>query len=94
MATAPQITKKKKAVLDGVFKAELNNFLMKELAEDGYSGVEVCPDYHFFLFLFFSSARLSSISSGSQLSCSHRLSQNLNHWNKRQLSLSVFFSSQ
>ncbi|KIH51102.1 hypothetical protein ANCDUO_18814 [Ancylostoma duodenale] len=41
MATAPQITKKKKAVLDGVFKAELNNFLMKELAEDGYSGVEV-----------------------------------------------------
>lgn len=26
---------------DGVFKAELNNFLMKELAEDGYSGVEV-----------------------------------------------------
>nr|CDJ85634.1 K Homology and Ribosomal protein S3 domain containing protein [Haemonchus contortus] len=41
MASAPQITKKKKAVLDGVFKAELNNFLMKELAEDGYSGVEV-----------------------------------------------------
>uniref|UniRef100_A0A1I7X7B6 Small subunit ribosomal protein S7 n=1 Tax=Heterorhabditis bacteriophora TaxID=37862 RepID=A0A1I7X7B6_HETBA len=40
MATAPQITKKKKAVQDGVFKAELNNFLMKELAEDGYSGVE------------------------------------------------------
>ncbi len=29
------------AVADGVFKAELNNFLMKELAEDGYSGVEV-----------------------------------------------------
>ncbi|VBB29035.1 unnamed protein product, partial [Acanthocheilonema viteae] len=27
--------------LDGIFKAELNNFLMKELAEDGYSGVEV-----------------------------------------------------
>uniref|UniRef100_A0A1I7ZGS5 KH type-2 domain-containing protein n=1 Tax=Steinernema glaseri TaxID=37863 RepID=A0A1I7ZGS5_9BILA len=38
---AQQITKKRKAVLDGVFKAELNNFLMKELAEDGYSGVEV-----------------------------------------------------
>lgn len=35
------ITKKRKAVQDGVFKAELNNFLMKELAEDGYSGVEV-----------------------------------------------------
>uniref|UniRef100_A0A0N5AE15 40S ribosomal protein S3 n=1 Tax=Syphacia muris TaxID=451379 RepID=A0A0N5AE15_9BILA len=41
MATAQQITKKRKAVQDGVFKAELNNFLMKELAEDGYSGVEV-----------------------------------------------------
>jgi len=38
---AQQITKKRKAVADGVFKAELNNFLMKELAEDGYSGVEV-----------------------------------------------------
>uniref|UniRef100_A0A914R9K7 40S ribosomal protein S3 n=1 Tax=Parascaris equorum TaxID=6256 RepID=A0A914R9K7_PAREQ len=40
MAAAQQITKKRKAVQDGVFKAELNNFLMKELAEDGYSGVE------------------------------------------------------
>ena len=28
-------------VADGVFKAELNNFLTRELAEDGYSGVEV-----------------------------------------------------
>lgn len=28
-------------VADGVFKAELNSFLSKELAEDGYSGVEV-----------------------------------------------------
>jgi small subunit ribosomal protein S3e len=36
-----QITKKRKFVADGVFKAELNNFLMRELAEDGYSGVEV-----------------------------------------------------
>uniref|UniRef100_A0A914KNI3 40S ribosomal protein S3 n=1 Tax=Meloidogyne incognita TaxID=6306 RepID=A0A914KNI3_MELIC len=35
------ITKKRKAIQDGLFKAELNNFLMKELAEDGYSGVEV-----------------------------------------------------
>lgn len=34
-------TKKRKFVADGVFKAELNNFLMRELAEDGYSGVEV-----------------------------------------------------
>jgi len=38
---ATQITKKRKFVSDGIFKAELNNFLMKELAEDGYSGVEV-----------------------------------------------------
>ena len=28
-------------VNDGVFKAELNEFLTRELAEDGYSGVEV-----------------------------------------------------
>ncbi len=28
-------------VADGVFKAELNNFLSQELSEDGYSGVEV-----------------------------------------------------
>ena len=40
MAQQP-ISKKKKAVQDGIFKAELNNFLMKELAEDGYAGVEV-----------------------------------------------------
>jgi len=38
---AVQTTKKRKFVADGVFKAELNNFLMRELAEDGYSGVEV-----------------------------------------------------
>uniref|UniRef100_A0A914YG30 40S ribosomal protein S3 n=1 Tax=Panagrolaimus superbus TaxID=310955 RepID=A0A914YG30_9BILA len=36
-----QITKKRKAVQDGIFKAELNNYLMKELAEDGYAGVEI-----------------------------------------------------
>ena len=28
-------------VADGVFKAELNELLTRELAEDGYSGVEV-----------------------------------------------------
>merc|ERR1711992_11870 len=33
--------KKRKFVADGVFKAELNEFLTRELAEDGYSGVEV-----------------------------------------------------
>merc|ERR1711976_1103504 len=36
-----QISKKRKFVADGVFKAELNEFLKRELAEDGYSGVEV-----------------------------------------------------
>jgi small subunit ribosomal protein S3e len=36
-----QISKKKKFVADGVFYAELNEFLQRELAIDGYSGVEV-----------------------------------------------------
>merc|ERR1712004_800271 len=40
MATHP-ISKKRKFVADGVFKAELNRLLTRELAEDGYSGVEV-----------------------------------------------------
>jgi len=35
------ISKKRKFVNRGVFKAELNEFFTKELAEDGYSGVEV-----------------------------------------------------
>ncbi|CEP03403.1 40S ribosomal protein S3 [Plasmodiophora brassicae] len=35
------ISKKRKFVADGVFYAELNNFLMEELAEDGYAGVDV-----------------------------------------------------
>ena len=38
---ATQVSKKRKFVADGVFKAELNEFLTRELAEDGYSGVEV-----------------------------------------------------
>lgn len=38
---ANPISKKRKFVGDGVFKAELNEFLTRELAEDGYSGVEV-----------------------------------------------------
>ncbi|KAB1272405.1 40S ribosomal protein S3 [Camelus dromedarius] len=37
---AVQISKKRKFVADGIFKAELNEFLTRELAEDGYSGVE------------------------------------------------------
>jgi len=36
-----QISKKRKFVQDGVFHAELNEFLTRILAEDGYSGVEV-----------------------------------------------------
>ena len=35
------ISKKRKFVADGVFYAELNEFLTRELAEDGYSGMEV-----------------------------------------------------
>ncbi|XP_055126016.1 small ribosomal subunit protein uS3-like [Symphalangus syndactylus] len=38
---AVQISKERKFVADGIFKAELNEFLTRELAEDGYSGVEV-----------------------------------------------------
>ena len=47
---AAQVSKKRKFVADGVFKAELNEFLTRELAEDGYSGVEVI----LFLLLFHS----------------------------------------
>ena len=38
-----QISKKRKSVFeeDGIFKAELNEFLTQEITEDGYSGVEV-----------------------------------------------------
>ena len=49
MATASNISKKRKHVAEGVFRAELDGFLRKELAEDGYSGVEVhigqAPDF-------------------------------------------------
>ncbi|KAB0351831.1 hypothetical protein FD754_016688, partial [Muntiacus muntjak] len=38
---AVQISKKRKFVADGIFKAELNEFLTRELAEDGCSGGEV-----------------------------------------------------
>ncbi|KAG0024473.1 40S ribosomal protein S3 [Entomortierella chlamydospora] len=40
MASA-QISKKRKFVADGVFYAELNEFFQRELAAEGYSGVEV-----------------------------------------------------
>jgi len=36
-----QISKKRKFVADGIFYAELDEFLQRELGEDGYSGVEV-----------------------------------------------------
>ena len=35
------ISQKKKVVANGMFKAEIDEFLRRELAEDGYSGVEV-----------------------------------------------------
>jgi len=41
MATNTNVSKKRKFVADGVFYAELNEFLQNELGEDGYAGVEV-----------------------------------------------------
>jgi len=41
MATATNISKKRKFIREGVFHAELNEFFTRELAEDGYSGLEV-----------------------------------------------------
>eukprot|EP01122_Echinamoeba_exundans_P006418 TRINITY_DN17_c1_g1_i1.p1 TRINITY_DN17_c1_g1~~TRINITY_DN17_c1_g1_i1.p1 ORF type:complete len:244 (-),score=89.77 TRINITY_DN17_c1_g1_i1:136-840(-) len=43
MAAAPpkRISKKKKFVADGLFEAELNAFVLRNLAEDGYAGIEV-----------------------------------------------------
>eukprot|EP00668_Euglena_longa_P011135 GGOE01013514.1.p1 GENE.GGOE01013514.1~~GGOE01013514.1.p1 ORF type:complete len:221 (-),score=23.86 GGOE01013514.1:258-920(-) len=41
MANTGNLSKKRKFVADGVFYAELNEFLKRELAEEGYSGVEV-----------------------------------------------------
>ncbi|CCO35698.1 40S ribosomal protein S3-1 [Rhizoctonia solani AG-1 IB] len=38
---ASQISKKRKFVADGVFRAELGEFFTRELAEEGYSGCEV-----------------------------------------------------
>lgn len=56
------ISKRRKFVADGVFYAELNEFFQRELAEEGYSGVEVrvtptVTDIStFFLFAFFESS--------------------------------------
>merc|ERR1712168_613910 len=38
---ATQVSKKRKFINDGVFKSRVNEFLTRELAGDGYSGVEV-----------------------------------------------------
>merc|ERR1711871_1644175 len=38
---ATQVNKKRKFVADGVFFAELNELFIRELSEEGYSGVEV-----------------------------------------------------
>nr|ANM86224.1 40S ribosomal protein S3-1 [Stygiella incarcerata] len=43
MSAKTAISKKKKFVARGVFYAELNEFLKRELQEDGYTGVEVHP---------------------------------------------------
>ena len=40
-AVSNPVSKKKKFVREGLFYAELNELLKRELAEDGYSGVEV-----------------------------------------------------
>jgi small subunit ribosomal protein S3e len=41
MATTANISKKRKFIREGVFHAELNEFFTRELAEDGYSGLEI-----------------------------------------------------
>jgi len=41
MANTAQVSKKRKFVADGVFYAELNEFLTRMLGEDGYAGVEI-----------------------------------------------------
>jgi small subunit ribosomal protein S3e len=46
MASRSKISTKRKFVADGVFHAELNELLTRELAEDGYAGVEVRTTPH------------------------------------------------
>lgn len=38
---ASQMSKRRKFVVDGVFRAELNDFFTRELSEEGYSGCDV-----------------------------------------------------
>lgn len=46
MASRSKMSAKRKFVADGVFYAELNELLTRELAEDGYAGVEVRTTPH------------------------------------------------
>lgn len=46
MAARSKLSTKRKFVADGVFYAELNELLTRELAEDGYAGVEVRTTPH------------------------------------------------
>lgn len=46
MASRSKMSTKRKFVADGVFHAELNELLTRELAEDGYAGVEVRTTPH------------------------------------------------
>eukprot|EP00978_Attheya_sp_CCMP212_P024088 scaffold75198_cov55-Attheya_sp.AAC.2 len=46
MAQRSKMSSKRKFVADGVFVAELNELLTRELAEDGYAGVEVRTTPH------------------------------------------------
>jgi len=43
IANRSKMSTKRKFIADGVFYAELNELLTRELAEDGYAGVEVRP---------------------------------------------------
>jgi small subunit ribosomal protein S3e len=46
MASRSKMSTKRKCVADGVFYAELNELLTRELSEDGYAGVEVRTTPH------------------------------------------------
>ena len=46
MASRSKMSVKRKFVADGVFYSELNELLIRELAEDGYAGVEVRSTPH------------------------------------------------
>ena len=43
MSVTQQVSKKRKFVADGVFRAELDEFLRRELGEDGYAGCVRTP---------------------------------------------------